>query len=63
MTEQSVPVTGVEKAVSQMVASAKREADRIPKERRWVLLSLYAEIHRRVNDEIVKMLKNEGQPR
>jgi hypothetical protein len=47
--------TGVDKAVASMVASAKHEAEQYPGSQRWVLLSLYVEIHRRTAAELERL--------
>ena len=55
------PSTGVEIATASMVASARREAERLPPARRWAVLSLYAEIHRRAAAELTKLAQQEGK--
>lgn len=56
--------TGVDLAVTKLVKSAREEAQRIRGPQRWVLLSLYAEIHRRAAAEIEALARQaEAAPR
>lgn len=61
-----VPATGVDEAARKMLQSARREASAYQDDRRWVLLSLYAEIHRRaaklIDDEAATIYPEPASP-